>query len=239
MSRRSYRRGYAVALLIGLEENHAVIWQVYSQVAKHQQSILLTGERKDQKATYNFHESIVDAMRPKLREGVKSILLASPPKTSYGQDFQNHIAAHHAWLLQGPNKATIAQMTGLASTLAQVAALTRTDAYKDLIQENAAQETENLLEILERRLSKTDDLVLFSLEEAEKLILCARTPGKPYPEYLLLTDTYLTGTRHKVRLHRLMQIAENKKVKTRVITAESNAGKRVTQLGGIVCLANV
>jgi stalled ribosome rescue protein Dom34 len=34
-----------------------------------------------------------------------------------------------------------------------------------------------------------------------------------------------------------MQIAQNKKVKTRVIDAESNAGKRLTQLGGIVCLA--
>jgi hypothetical protein len=34
-----------------------------------------------------------------------------------------------------------------------------------------------------------------------------------------------------------MQIAANKKVRTRVVDAESPAGKRLGQLGGIVCLA--
>jgi stalled ribosome rescue protein Dom34 len=61
--------------------------------------------------------------------------------------------------------------------------------------------------------------------------------GKPQPEYLLLTDEYIACTRQKGRLHRLMQVAQNRQVKTRVISAESNAGKRLTQLGGIVCLA--
>jgi hypothetical protein len=34
-----------------------------------------------------------------------------------------------------------------------------------------------------------------------------------------------------------MQIAQNKKIQTRVIDAESAAGARITQLGGIVCVA--
>ena len=65
-----------------------------------------------------------------------------------------------------------------------MAALTKTSTFKQLIQENAAEETENLLEILEKRLSKTDNLVLFSLQEAETLILNPQAPGKPQPEYL-------------------------------------------------------
>jgi stalled ribosome rescue protein Dom34 len=115
--------------------------------------------------------------------------------------------------------------------------LTKTAAFKQLISETTAQETENLLEILEKRLSEADNLVLFSLEEAENLILTPQQAGKPKPEYLLLTDNYLSGSRRKNRVQRLLQIAKNKGVKTRVINAESTAGKRLTQLGGLVCLA--
>jgi stalled ribosome rescue protein Dom34 len=237
MSPKSYRRGYAVAILVGVEADHASIWQIFSHVAKPQQTIPLNGERRDQKALYNFHEAIVNALRARLKEGVKNIILASPPRTSYGGDLHAHLASHHTWLLQGTNRASIAQIVGSASTPPQVAALTRTAEFKGLIQENAAQETENLLDILERRLNKEGNLVFFSMQEAENLILYSQAPGKPQAEYLLLTDAYLAATRQKSRLQRLMQIAQNKKIKTRVIDAESNAGKRLTQLGGIVCLA--
>ncbi len=139
--------------------------------------------------------------------------------------------------MQGTNKATLSQITGSASSPQQVASLTKTSSFKQLIQENATEETENLLQILEKRLSKTDNLVLFSLQEAETLILNPQPPGKPQPEYLMLTDDYLAGSRQKNRVNRLMMIAAKNGVKTRVIDAESNAGVRLTQLGGIVCLA--
>ena len=79
--------------------------------------------------------------------------------------------------------------------------------------------------------------MLFSLQEAENFILYTQAEGKPKPEYLMLTDEYLSKSRQKYRVQRLMQVAANKGVKTRVISAESTAGKRLTQLGGIVCLA--
>ncbi len=237
MKPKSYRRGYIVAILIGVEADHAAIWQVFSQVAKPQQTIRLSGDRRDQKAIYNFHEAIVNALRPVLKEGVKSIIVASPPRTSYAQDLLSHISGHHQWLTQGANKVTIGSLTGSASSPPQVAAITKTQAFKDLIAENAAQETEDLREILEKRLNQADNLVYFSLEEAENLILNAQMPGKPQPEYLLLTNSYLQGSRQKYRVNRLMQIAQNKKIKTRVLDAESGVGARLTQLGGIVCLA--
>jgi stalled ribosome rescue protein Dom34 len=239
MKSKSYKRGYPVAVLTGIEQNHAALWQVFSQVAKHQQTIPLNGDRKDSKALYSFHESIINALRPVLKEGVRSIIVASPARTNFAQEFLNHIKAHHAWLLQGTNKATFSQITGSASAPSQVAALTKTSTFKQLIQENAAEETENLLEILERRLSKADNLVLFSLPEAETIILNLQAPGKPQPEYLLLTDDYIASSRQKNRVNRLMQIAAKNGVKTRVISVESKAGKRLTQLGGIVCLAKL
>lgn len=239
MSPKAYRRGYPVAMLIGLESNSASLWQIYSQVAKLQQTLSLSGSRSDSKVTYTFYESIVNALRPTLKEGVRSIIIAAPAKTSYAQDFQSHIKSHHAWLFQGQNKATFSTIVGSASTASDVASLTKSGALKQLISETTAQETENLLEILEKRLNGSENLVLFSLEEAENLIFSTQPAGKPKPDYLLLTDSYLSGNHRKNRVQRLLQIAKNKGVKTRVIDSESMAGKRITQLGGLVCLAKL
>jgi stalled ribosome rescue protein Dom34 len=236
-----YKRGYPVAILIGLEEDKAVLWKIFSKVSKPENTVRIKGPRNDPKAAYSFHETIINALRPTLKEGVHSVILASQPRTNYAQEFINHIRDHHKWLTQGPNKTAFSTLTGSASTPPQVAALTRAPEFHTLISETTTEETENLIEILEKRLNTADQnsAVLFSLEEAENLILKRQEPNRQKPEYLLLTDRYLAGNRQKNRLHRLMQIAKNKRVKTRIINAESPAGKRLTQLGGIVCLARV
>ncbi len=87
MKPKNYKRGYPVAMLIGIEVDHAALWQIFSQVAKPQQTIFINGERKDQKALYTFHETIINALRPVLKEGVRSIIVASPPRTSYATGF--------------------------------------------------------------------------------------------------------------------------------------------------------
>jgi len=94
---------------------------------------------------------------------------------------------------------------------------------------------------LEKRLnlSEKKSRVLFSIEEMENLFLSKHKPGGFKPEYLLLTDKYLSDNREKNRLHRLMQIAANRKIKTRVVNVESPAGIRLSQLGGIVCIAQL
>jgi stalled ribosome rescue protein Dom34 len=236
MTPKTYRRGYPVAVLIGIEQTQAVLWKIFSHVAKQEATINLNGNRADTKALYSFHEAIINALRPTLKEGVRSIILASPQKTSYSQEFMSHLKAHHAWLFSGANKATINEITGSAVTPTQVANLTSTQTFKQLITETTTEETENLRELLEKRLSTADHLVLFSLEEAENAIYTKPPPGKPVPEYLLLTDNYLAGNRRKNRVHRLMQIAQNKQIKTRIVNEESPAGARLNQLGGLVCL---
>lgn len=234
---KSYKRGYPVAILLGMDIDQAVLWHIFSQVAKQQQTVPLKGGRSDPKATYGFHESIVNALRPTLKEGVRSVIIASPTKTSYAQEFLNHVRSHHTWLFSGANKAAFSTIAGSASTPQQVVALTKTTTFKELISETNAQETENLLEILEKKLNAADNLVLFSLQEAESIILFPQGEGKPKPEYLMLTDEFLSKTRQKYRVQRLMQVAANKGVKTRVISAGSTAGLRIAQFGGIVCLA--
>lgn len=235
---RRYQRGYPVAVLVGLKEEQATLWKVYSHVVKPEKTVPFNGSRSDQKAAYNFHEAIINALRPTLKEGVKSIIVASPPRASFSADFLQHIKEHHAWLMVGPSKAAFAEVTGSASTKHEVTVLTRDMAFHDIIGKATTEENENLLELLEKRLNAIAQapLVLYALEDIEKAVFGAHLPGKPEPEYLMVTDTQLAGSRRKNRLQRLMQVAANKGVKTRVVKSDTVTGKRLLQLGGVVCV---
>jgi stalled ribosome rescue protein Dom34 len=237
--KRRYRRGYPVAILAGLEDDRVILWKIFSNVTKPEKTLWLDGARNDTKALYNFHESTVNALRPTLKEGVRSIILASPTKTNHAQTFIDHIRRHHVWLVQGPNKAIFSKTTGSASTPSEVATLTRTPLFHQLICETTSEETDNLIGRLEKHLntSNQDIIVLYSLEETEDLILDPRKSGRPIPKYLMLTDKYLSDSRQKNRIHRLIQIATNRNVQTRIVDIESTAGLRLTQLGGMVCFA--
>ena len=235
---KAYRRGYPVAVLVGIENDRAVLWKVFSHVVKPEKTVPMTGARSDPKALYNFHESIINSMRPSLKEGVRSLIIASPTRTNFKEKLLEHIRAHHTWLVQGPSKAVFSEMTGLASTISDVTILTRTSEFRQLIIETTEEESEDLIGLLEKRLNviSHDMLVLYSLVEIENQILGQWRIGKPQPEYLLMNDLYLSSSRQKYRLQKLMQIAANKKVKTRIVKADSPAGKRLAQLGGFVCV---
>ena len=236
--RKNYRRGYPVALLVGVNENAASIWKVFTNVVKPERTVQIDGSRSDPKALYNFHEYIINALRPAMTEGIKSIVLAYPPRTSYAADFLKHIKDHHAWLIQGTTKAVFAEIVGTAASAHDVTVLTRGPDFHRIVGETTLEETENILELLEKRLNTLDSeqLVLYSLEEIESAIYGSWIIGKPKPEYIVLTDTYNSTSRQKNRLHRLQQIATNKGVKIRIVRSESAAGKRVLQLGGIISI---
>jgi stalled ribosome rescue protein Dom34 len=113
--------------------------------------------------------------------------------------------------------------------------------FHQLICETTSEETKNLIDILEEcfNTSDQDTIIAYSLKETEDLILGRRKPGKPDPEYLILTDKYLSNSCEKNKIHRLMQIAANRNIKTRILDAESTAGVRLTQFGGMVCIAQL
>lgn len=238
--RGRYRRGFSVAILVGFEENRAVLWQVYSNVAKTQATVVLMGTRKDDRAVYSFHESVVDALRPALKEGVRSIVIAAPVKTSFSRDFLNHVQRHHAWLTQarGSGQAAFGELVGSAGQPHDVAELVKTQAFQKAISETTSGEADHVIDTLDKCLNDAErgESVLYSLQEIEDLIYDRRKRGGLRPSYLLLTDKYLSEQREKSRLNRLLQISKNKGVKTRVVNAETPAGKRLSQLGGLVCL---
>ncbi len=236
--KQSYKRGYPVALLVGFEDDHAVLWQVFSHVVKLHRTLELGGKRADKKVLYNFHESVVDALRPVLKEGIRSIVVTAPMKTTYAADFLDHMRKHHTYLIQSkrPDGATFAELVGSADQPHRVAELVKTKEFRMLITETTSQEADHIVNALEKHLYSSNSVVLFSLKEIEDMVYDRQRHNHSRTEYLMLTDKYLADSEDKNRIHRLLQISQNRKVKTRIVNAETPAGKRISQFGGIVFL---
>ena len=236
--KRRYRRGYPLAVLVGFAEDHALLWRIFSRVAKPSPKLELKGRRIAEKNLYNFHETVIDALKPILREGVKSIVVAGPARTTYTADFMNHVQKHHKYLTQSKskNRANFAEIVGSANSRIQVAELVKTKQFKKLIAETTSEEADQIVNMLEQNLYSAGDnaVVLYSLREIEDLIYDRNKKGTFENTYLLLTNKFLANSRSKNRIHRLLQISQNKKVKTRIIDAETEAGSRITQFGGII-----
>jgi stalled ribosome rescue protein Dom34 len=233
-----YRRGYPVALLVAFEGDHAVLWRIFSRVAKLSLRLKVEGKRTDEKALYNFHESVVNALKAVLKEAVRSVVVTAPVRTSYAQDFLEHVRKHHRYLIQpkSPNRANFAELIGSADNPIEVAELVKTKEFSKLISETTSEEADQIVDSLDKHLSDigNNSVVLYSLKEIEDIVY-SREKGREFrTAYLLLTDKYLANSKQKNRIHRLLQISKNKKVKTRIVNAETPAGNRISQFGGIV-----
>lgn len=235
--RQTYKRGYPVAVLVGFAEDCATLWQIFSNVAKPGPT-LLRNYSKNEKALYSYHEAIVNALRPVLKEGVRSVILASPPKTDYGQLFHSHVQKHHAYMIQpdSPNPVTFGTIAAIATRPHEIAELAKSKEFRTLVGETTSSEADQVVATLEKRLNETSNnpLTLFSLGEIEELVYSTE-PNAIRPEYVIITDKYLTESGQMNRVRRLLQISQNRRIKTKVISAETPAGRRLSQLGGLVC----
>ena len=239
--KRRIKRGYPVALLVGFEDDHAVIWQVFSHVAKLSLRLGIDGKRTDERVLYNFHESVVSALKPVLKEGVRSVVVTAPMKTTYAADFLDHVRKHHRYLIQSksPNRANFVELIGSADNPIKVAELVKTKEFTNLIAETTSEEADQVVNRLEKHLygNSNNSVVFYSLKEIEDIVYSRKKGRELKTEYLLLTDKYLADSKSKNRIHRLLQISKNKKVKTRIVNAETPAGNRISQFGGIVFFA--
>jgi stalled ribosome rescue protein Dom34 len=236
--KRRYKRGYPVAILVGFEEDSAVLWRIFSRIVKRHSRITASTDRTSKPALYNFHESVVDALRPVLAEGVRSVLITAPPKKTYGNEFLDHLRKHHAYLLRskGPNAAVFTELSGSATQLHEVNTLVNTLKFRNLLSKTTSEEAEHLVNMLEnhlfRRTSSTN--VLYELDAIENVIYQRAALETMSNSYLILTDQYLSSSTAKTRLHRLLQISQNQHVKTLIVRSDTPAGHRIKQLGGVV-----
>jgi stalled ribosome rescue protein Dom34 len=232
--RRRYRRGYPLAVLVGFEENRAVLWRVFSEVVKLDGAVERGGE------LYDFHESIVNALRPAFKEGIRSIVVVAPARTDYAMSFLDHVRKHHTWLVRGgPNAATFGELIGAACQPHEVHELVRTKAFRQMIGETTSRDADNIAAVLEKGLSSGDSgtVVSYSLEQIEHLVYDQKGHDSLRPEHVVLTDKYLADAKNRARIQRLLQISKINGIKTTIISAEARAGVRLGQLGGLVCFS--
>ena len=226
MPRKRRRRGYPVAVLVGLENKRAIFWNVYSNSVK-QGSVKVWTENE-----YNFFESLVDELRPSIKQGVKTVLLVSESRKKY-EGFMGHIEKHQGWMLKGYelNRVSFQFLEGTAKDADSVTELVNESGFKESIRKAGEGDMELVMGVLEKRLSSRESIetLRFSLNEVEDAIY-----HDVESEYLLVTQRF--QDQHRRRLQRLLQVAENKGVKTRIIPTGSKHVARIAQFGGLILL---
>lgn len=224
--RRRRTRGYPLAGLVGLEGSQAHIWDLYSE------SVKLNREVQGAPG-YGLYESIVEALRPAIVRGVRSILIATPDNKEYGS-FIDHLRRRHSWLFRSGSqgRTVFAQLSRPATSPEQVRSLVKSEEFKEKLAAVLGEDLLHILNLLDQRLSDSQgvETMLFSLKEVEAAVY---RDGKSV-EYILVTERFRDQNRG--RIERLLQMASNKKMKTRIILRDTSAEARVSQFGGLLCL---
>jgi stalled ribosome rescue protein Dom34 len=225
MPRRGGRRGYPLAVLIGLEGGQAFVWSVFSESVKPGERVLGDNE-------YNFYESVVDMLRPFIRQGVKSVLIAAPDEKDYKR-FMNHVSEHQGWLLNGGlNSVVFEHLPKPAMNADQVRGLVKSHGFREKLSEVYEGDIRQVMGALEKHLNDPEGIetLLFTLREAEDALY----RDEKNPRYILVTEHFRSQNRQ--RTDRLLQVAANKGVKTRIIKPNTPTGGRIAQFGGLICL---
>jgi len=224
MPRRGGRRGYPLAVQIGLEGGQAFVWSVFSESVKPGERVLGDDE-------YNFYESVVDVLRPVIRQGVKSVLIAAPDEKDY-KSFMDHIGEHQGWLLKGGlNSVAFEHLPKPATNVDQVRGLVKSHGFREKLSEVYEGDIRQVMGALEKRLNDPEGIeaLLFALREVEDAVY--QNKG---PEYILVTEPF--RSRNRQRIDRLLQVAANKGIKTRIIGPDAPQMVRLEQFGGLVCM---
>ena len=248
MTKRKTRqkRGYSIGLIVGFESMRIVIWKVFSErlILFKVRKLGRKFENAQKSHLYHFFEDIINDFRPLMKEGIKSILLVCPLKKDYASLFLNHIKSHHKWLIleKNINSASFQILNGSVGDLEKVSSFIQTDQYLEAIGSVTEKETNRIIGTLEKRLNDLKNgLVLYTLKEIEDIVYSGGKRKKKFkplaliPEHILFTNTYIDENPQKNRIHRLIQIAKNRQIMTKIIDSEIPAGIRINQLGGIVC----
>ena len=236
------KRGHQVAILIGLHDNDAVFWRIYSESIRFYYRIKRGRKRKSQnkKHLYHFHEEIINVLRPLIKEGIRSVILLSPPKKLYSDEFLNHVNKHHIWLLKrGDKQVVFSKIIGnQARNQKDVYYLKTLDSFREIVDKTSNQEGLLILEELKEIINKDEKFskILYTWREIDsELRYIKRNPNSPKPNYIILTEEYLKNPKNRNKIQRILQIAENLEIKTKIVKEESEAGVTVKNFGGLIC----
>ncbi len=238
MNTRRRTRGYPVSLLIGFAPNETTVWEVFSNLIKLRDTLVVKRDRSNQKVLYDHYEAIISAVKTHFKEGTRSVILVAPAKTDYSKRFLDHIGKHHSYMLQPntDNTITFTQTQGLANRPHELAQLIKTLRFQQSLEEATSKEANSIIRQFEKAIAheQPSSLAYFSLEEIEKTIYERPNEDKTSRRCLVLTDKYITNSSEKKRINRLLQISKNKRISVRIVKDQTSAGKRISQFGGIV-----
>ena len=236
------KRGHQVAILIGLHDNDAVFWKIYSETIRFHSRLKRGRKRKSQnkKHLYHFHEEIINTLRPLIKEGIRSVILLSPPKEEYSNEFLNHVNKHHLWLLKkGDKQVVFSKIIGnQAKTQKDVYYLKTQEYFRDIVDKTSNQEGLLILEVLKEIINKNEKFskILYTWREIDyELRLIKKNSNLPRPNYIILTEDYLKNPKNRNKIHQILQVARNLEIKTKIVKLESEAGAIVEQFGGLIC----
>ena len=90
---------------------------------------------------------------------------------------------------------------------------------------------------LEKIITKPGEFskILYTIKEIEKEIIKKWKSNEKKPDYVILTNEFLNDPRNKNRMYRILQIAQNHKIKTKIVDIASEAGKKVEMFGSLIC----
>ncbi|MBY8991476.1 MAG: hypothetical protein KGD58_12035 [Candidatus Lokiarchaeota archaeon] len=235
-------RGHPIAILIGLHNNDAVFWRIFSETIRLHLKINRGRKRKSQneKHLYHFHEEIINVLRPLIKEGIRSVILLSPPKEDYSDEFLNHVKKHHSWLSKKGDKQVVFSkiISNQARSQKDVYYLKTQENFKDIVDETSNQEGLLILEELMEIINKNEKFskILYTWREIDyELRLIKRNPKLPKPNYIILTEEYLKNPKNRNKTYQILQNAKNLDIKTKIVNQESESGAIVEGFGGLVC----
>lgn len=223
MPRRG-RRGYPTAILIGLDQNTANVWLVFSESIK--QGKTLTREGVDEKASYRHAEEIVESVRALIPEGFNQLILASPERTRRAPELLEHINRRHGWLTK---RLTVKALQGKAVTATDVVQLVKTNRIQESVEEAAGETNERIMDRLEKALNSGH--VLFTVQELGDAMHAERNP-----EFILVSEKFDAANRGSRRYQSLIQRAKNMRTTVTIVRPDAPASPRLEQLGGFVCV---
>jgi stalled ribosome rescue protein Dom34 len=130
------------------------------------------------------------------------------------------------------NAVTFEHIPEPAMNSGQVRELVKSPGFKGRLSEVTQGDIQQVMDVLEKRLNDPEGIetLLFTLKEVENAVY----RGEEIPEYVLVTEVF--RSRNGRRVDRLLQMAANKDVKTRIVKADTSAGTRINQFGGLVCM---
>ena len=240
--KKRQKRGHPVAILIGLHDNDAVFWRIFSETIRLHLKIHRGRKRRNQSKMqlYHFHEEIINTLRPLIKEGIRSVILLSPPKEEYSDEFLNHVNKHHSWLLRkGDNQVIFSKIIGnQAKNHKDVYFLKSQEHFQEIVERTSNQEGLLILAELAKSVNKNEKFskILYTWREIyHELKLIKQNSKLPKPKYIVLTDEYLKNPKNQSKTHQILQIAKNLEIKTKIVCKESEAGIIVEKFGGLVC----